>query len=89
MEIQKIEDTVILRNSWRKVFLEGRSLIPFQQHIYLDRSFTITILYSEPEVIRSSSINNTQSLWFPSKINITIPRNGEIIILSPRSTTTV
>ncbi len=78
MEIQKIDDTVILRNSWRKVFLERRSLIPFQQYIYLDRSFTISILYSEPEKI--SAINNIDSLYFPSKINITIPKNGEIIM---------
>jgi hypothetical protein len=65
-EMEETEDQYILRNSVRTVWLDRKTIFPVQQTISLQDGRELHISYGDPE--------NTEGLWYPSKIRIELTR---------------
>ena len=64
--IEESEKTYRLSNSWRRLFLDKRTLLPDKQIIELEDGKELNILYEEPDQIGG--------VWFPSKMRIGLSR---------------
>lgn len=49
-------------NSWRRLFLDRRTMMPVKQIIDLDDGRQLTVVYEEPELMEGG--------WFPSRMKI-------------------
>jgi hypothetical protein len=65
-DMQEMDKTYRLSNSWRRLFLDKRTLLPDKQIIQLEDGKELNILYEEPDQIGG--------VWFPSKMRIGLSR---------------
>lgn len=61
-DIREDEDAYRVWNSWRRLLLNRKTLMPEKQIIELEDGRRLTVLYSEPALLEGG--------WFPSKMRI-------------------
>ncbi|MCL5023316.1 MAG: hypothetical protein M1497_08125 [Nitrospirae bacterium] len=61
-DIQEGGDSYRISNSWRRIFVNKKTLMPEKQIIELDDGQQLTVLYEEPALLDGG--------WFPSRMRI-------------------
>ncbi len=61
-EVREDEDVYQIRNSWRRLILDRKTLMPEKQVIELEDGRQLTVFYSEPLPMEGG--------WFPSRMRI-------------------
>lgn len=65
-DVREDENLYRVSNSWRRLFLNKRTLLPERQVIDLEDGRELNVLYEEPDLIGD--------IWFPSRIRIELSR---------------
>ncbi len=76
-ETEEDDEFIIIRNSWRKVYI-NRDFIPLKQEISLPEAQQVLITYEKPLFYPSEALS-THGLWFPSMIEIRLQGNRAIL----------
>lgn len=78
-ELREDEDWYRIWNSWRRLFLNKRTLLPERQVIELEDGRELEVIYGEPEEISGT--------WFPGRIRIVLGRYAATLHLRTLSFT--
>jgi hypothetical protein len=63
-EIRDDHGTYRVSNSWKKVFIDKKTMMPLRQTIELDEGRQLDVIYKEPAFM--------DGVWFPSKMRIAL-----------------
>jgi hypothetical protein len=73
--VDEEDDTFRISNSWRRLLVNKRTLMPEKQTIELDDGRQLTVFYEDPSLMEGG--------WFPSKMRILL--SGQTLNLNIRS----
>lgn len=65
-EIDEREDTYLLKNQSRMIWIDRKTILPLRQTIYCEDGTELNIFYENPR--------KAGDVWYPSKIRIEIPK---------------
>ncbi len=68
--IEEDKDTYILKNSYREVIINKKTLLPVRQTLEVNGRDKLIIYYSEPSKIERDLNSTVPSLWYNSRLNI-------------------
>jgi len=69
--IQEKKDTYVLRNSYREIIVNKKTLLPIKQTIEINGREKLTISYDAPSITESNLLGSSfPSSWYSSRLNI-------------------
>jgi hypothetical protein len=63
-DIRDDQDTYRVSNSWKRVFIDKKTMMPLRQTIELEEGMQLEVLYGDPAFM--------DGVWFPSKMRIAL-----------------
>lgn len=78
-EIREEEKTYRLANSWRRLYVDKKTLMPEKQIIELEDGRELEVFYEDPNLIGE--------IWFPSKMRIGLSRHSVSLKIKTLSVT--
>lgn len=73
------EDNYVLKNTYKMVFIDKKTLLPIKQIIELSDGERLEIFYEMPRKIEESEKNNLFDIWYNSKITFKLKNHTAII----------